>query len=118
MSNNEEERRVKARHHVTQFYQRRSIKRTVSQQDLSRGSLTVEGGSDSSHNTANSNDEKETYVPSPRGRGKVIAGASGSGSRAVEIQEEEEEGEEEIFDVEEINPSSYIHMGLQSLGSL
>jgi hypothetical protein len=56
MSDNEE-RRVKARHDVIQFYQRRSVKRTVSHQDLPRGSLTVEGGSDSSNNTSSSIDE-------------------------------------------------------------
>jgi hypothetical protein len=52
-------------------------------------------------------------VPSPRGWGKGIAGGSDSGSKAAEIQEgeEEEEGVEEIFDVEEITSSSYMHMG-------
>jgi hypothetical protein len=68
MSDNEKGRRVKARHDVTQFYQRRCVKRTVSRQDLSIGSFTVEGGSNSSHNTTSSDDEEEeTYVPSPRG---------------------------------------------------
>jgi hypothetical protein len=37
MSDHEEERRVKARHDVTQYYQRRSFKRIVSRQDLLRG---------------------------------------------------------------------------------
>jgi hypothetical protein len=75
--------------------------------------LTVGGGSDSSHHTTSSDDEEEdTYLPSPRGRGKgLFACASGSGSRAAEIQEEEEEGEEEVFDVEEITATSYMHMG-------
>jgi hypothetical protein len=114
MSDNEE-RRVKAKHDVTQFYQR-STKRTVSLQNLPRGSMSIEGGSDYSHNTTNSDDEEETYIPSPRGRGKGIASASGSGSRTAEIQEEEEEGEEEVFDVEEITPTSYMHMGTPIFG--
>jgi hypothetical protein len=77
--------------------------------------MSVEGGFDFSKNTTSSDDEEEdTYVPSPQGRGKGIAGGSGSSSRAAEIQEEEEEGEEEedVFDVEEITPSSYMHMGI------
>jgi hypothetical protein len=65
----------------------------------------------------------ETYVPSPRdhphGRGKGLASASGSGAaRDEEIEEEAEEDdggdgevEEEIFDMEEINPPNYVHMG-------
>jgi hypothetical protein len=57
--------------------------------------------------------EDGTYIPSPwalsHGRGKGLV--SGSGSGAVEIEEEEEEGEDESFDVEEINPPNYIHMG-------
>jgi hypothetical protein len=125
MSDNEKGRRVKARHDVTQFYQRRCVKRTVSRQDLSIGNFTVEGGSNSSHNTTSSDDEEEeTYVPSPRGWGKDIAGGSDSCSRAAEIQEGEEEGEEEeegveeIFDVEEITSSSYMHMGTLTSGSL
>jgi hypothetical protein len=67
MSGNEE-RRAKERHDVVQYYQRRSVKRTISQQDLPRGTLTVEGGFDSSHNTTSSDDEEEeTYVPSLQG---------------------------------------------------
>jgi hypothetical protein len=73
--------------------------------------LTVEGGSDSSHHTTSSDDEEEdTYLPSPRGQGRgkgLFACASGSGNRAAEIQEEEEE----VFDVEEITATSYMHMG-------
>jgi hypothetical protein len=65
--------------------------------------------------------EDETYVPSlqahPRGRGKGLASASGSGAVRDEIEEEEDGGdgddeeEEEIFDVQEINPPNYVHMG-------
>jgi hypothetical protein len=46
-----------------------------------------------------------------------LASASGSGVVRDEIEEESERGddggdeEEETFDVEETNPSSYIHMG-------
>jgi hypothetical protein len=71
MSNHEEERCVKARHDVAQYYQKRSIKRTVSRQDLPRGNLIVEGGFDSSNNNTSFDDEEEeTYVPRPQGRGK------------------------------------------------
>jgi hypothetical protein len=53
------------------------------------------------------NVKDDTYMPSPQapicGRGKGLA----SGSGATEIQEEEEE----TFDVEEITPTSYVHMG-------
>jgi hypothetical protein len=63
-------------------------------------------------------------VPSPQARppGIGLVGASGSGSGAArdeEIEEEvkeegggdDDEGEEEIFDVEEINPPNYVDMG-------
>jgi hypothetical protein len=60
---------------------------------------------------------KPTY-PSPttphHGKGKGLASASGSGAPSEEIEEAEgDDGdeEEEIFDVEEINPSNYVHMG-------
>jgi hypothetical protein len=55
--------------------------------------------------------DDDTYMPSPRapirGRGKGLTSGSGSGSGAVEIQDDEEE---EAFDVEEIPPTSYVHM--------
>jgi hypothetical protein len=62
--------------------------------------------------------EDETYVSSPlahpRGRGKSLASASGSGAeRDAKIEEEdgaEGEVEEEVFDVEEINPPNYVDM--------
>jgi hypothetical protein len=60
-------------------------------------------------------------MPSPRARplGKGLASASGSGaSMHEEIEEEDDcnggtegDDDEEIFDVEEINPTSYIYMG-------
>jgi hypothetical protein len=68
--------------------------------------------------------EDDKYMSSPQTRphGKGLASASGSG--AVRHEEIEEEGDgndgaegdddaedEEIFYVEEINPTSYIHMG-------
>jgi hypothetical protein len=68
----------------------------------------------------NSNEdvEDETYVPSPRARphDKGLASASGNGATRDEEIEEEDDGddgedEEEIFDVEEINHSSYIDIG-------
>jgi hypothetical protein len=63
--------------------------------------------------------EDETYVPSPQAQPhshrKGIASGSGGGSGATEIEEEgggdEGEEEEEIFDVEEINPPSYVDIG-------
>jgi hypothetical protein len=43
-----------------------------------------------------------------------LTSASGSGATREEEIDEEDEGEEdeEIFDVEEINPSSYVDIGL------
>jgi hypothetical protein len=121
-----EERRVKSRHDVTQYYQRRGVKRTTSWQDLPRGDMTINDDADPNANISSDDDvEDEAYVPSPQAHshGKGLAGPSGSGSRVArdeEIEEEieEEEGggngndekEEETFDVEEINPTSYIHM--------
>jgi hypothetical protein len=113
-----EGRRVKARHDVTQFYQRRKI---VSRRELPRADMTIEDNLSLAREEESSEDddvEDDTYMPSPwapiHGRGKVLA----SGSGAVEIQEEEEEEEEEeegeeeeTFDVEEITPTSYVHMG-------
>jgi hypothetical protein len=128
MSNHEEERRVKARHNVTQFYKRRGVKRTTSRQDLPRGDMTISSDTNSSANNSSDGDdvEDETYMPSPRARphGKGLANASGSrAARDEEEIEEEEDGgnendgaegdddeDEEVFDVEEINPTSYIHM--------
>jgi hypothetical protein len=122
-----EERRVKARHEVTQYYQRRGVKRTSSHQDLPRGDMMISDNPSPGNSNSGSDDdiEDESYVPFPRARphGKGVAGPSGNGSRAardeeieVEIEEEEGDGdgddkEEEEFDVDEINPSSYTHMG-------
>jgi hypothetical protein len=116
MSDNEE-RRVKARHDVTQFYQRR---KDVSRREMSRGVMTISGDPNPDNSSSNSDDdiEDDTYVPSPRARphGKELASATGSGAgRDDEIEEETEEGddgeeEEEVFDVEEINPPNYVDM--------
>jgi hypothetical protein len=75
---------------------------------------------DSNPNDNNSLDEDvedETYVPSTRARpgGKRLVSASGSwATRDEEIEEEDDgvdgEEEEEIFDVEEINPPNYVDM--------
>jgi hypothetical protein len=116
MLDNKEERRVKERHDVTQFYQRRSVKRTMSRQDLPRGDMTISGDPDSNANSSSDNDiEDDTYIPSPRActHRKDLASASGSGSGAArddeEIEEEAEgDGEGEIFDVEEINSPNYV----------
>jgi hypothetical protein len=72
--------------------------------------------------------EDDTYMPSPRAHPHVKGLTSASGSGAVrddeEIEEEEDGGngndgaeggddeeDEKVFDVEEIKPTSYIHMG-------
>jgi hypothetical protein len=124
MLEQEEERQVKTWHDVTQFYQRRSVKRTTSRQNLPRGDMSVSGNSDSNANNSSDDDVKdETYRPSPRAHpyGKGLASASGSKAAREEEIVEEEDGndeangddgeEEETFIVDEINPSSYVHMG-------
>jgi hypothetical protein len=71
--------------------------------------------------------EDDTYMPSPRAHPheKGLASASGSEVRRNEEEIKEEDGgnendgaeddddeeDKEVFDVEEINPTSYIHMG-------
>jgi hypothetical protein len=52
MLDHEEEWRVKARHDVTQFYQRRGVKRTTSRQDLPRGDMTISGDPNLSGNNS------------------------------------------------------------------
>jgi hypothetical protein len=114
-----EERRVKARHEVTQYYERKNV---VTRRELPRADMTIEGEPSAAREEASLEDddvEDETCVPSPRAqphsRGKGIASGSGGGSGAVEIEEEGgcDDGEvvEEIFDVEEINPPSYVDIG-------
>jgi hypothetical protein len=78
---------------------------------------------DSSNNSSDDDVEDDTYMPSPRAhphrKGKGLASASGSeAARDEEIEEEaeggdggEEKEEEETFDVEEITPTFYVHMG-------
>jgi hypothetical protein len=127
----EKERRVKARHDVTQFYQWRGVKRTTSRQDLPRADMAINGDPNPNFSSSSEDDdvEDDTYVPSPRvcPLGKGGAGPSDSGRKAArddEIEEEEggrngndgtegddEEEDEDTFDVEEINPTSYIRMG-------
>jgi hypothetical protein len=118
---NNKERRVKARHDVTQFYQRRKV---VSRREMTRGDMTISGDPNPNNSSRSSDNdiEDDTYVPSPRARphGKGLASASGRGAaRDDEIEEEVEEeadggdgeDEEEMFDVKEINPSNYANMG-------
>jgi hypothetical protein len=122
MSGNKE-RMVKARHEVTQYYERRKV---MIRRELPQADMTIEGEPSVARGEESSEDddvEDETYVPSPRAhphaRGKGLASASGSGAvRDDEIEEEDDvndgdngEEEEETFDVEEINPTSYTHMG-------
>jgi hypothetical protein len=81
--------------------------------------MTIEGEPSVARREESSEDddvEDETYVLSPRahGRGKGLASCSGSGAtRDDEEIEEEAEGdeEEEVFDVEEILPPSYVNIG-------
>jgi hypothetical protein len=98
MLDNKEERRVKAMHDVTQFYQHRPSKRTVSRQELPRADMTIEDQSSAAREEESSEDdyvEDDTYMPFPRARphGKGLASASGSGA-AMDEEEivEEEEG--------------------------
>jgi hypothetical protein len=119
MSDNEE-RRVKARHEVTHFYQRRKV---VSRREMPRRDMTISGDPNPDNSSSSSDDDigDDRYVPSPWAcpRGKGLASASGSGAaRDDEIGEEAKEGadggdgeeEEEVFDVEEINPPNYVDM--------
>jgi hypothetical protein len=124
MLGNEEERRVKARHDVTQFYQRKKV---VSRRELPCANMTIEENPSPAREVESSEDgdvEDETYVPSPRARphGKELTSASGSEAARNEETKEEDDGndgaegdndeeDEEVFYVEEINPTSYIHMG-------
>jgi hypothetical protein len=63
MSDNEE-RRVKARHDVTQFYQR---KKDVSRREMPRGVMTIsdDPNPDNSSSSLDDDIEDDTYVPSP-----------------------------------------------------
>jgi hypothetical protein len=110
----------KARHGVTQFYQRR---KGVSRREMPRGVMTISGDPNPGNSSSSSDDdiEDDTYVPSPQAHphGKGLASASDSGAaRDDEIEEAVEEGddgddgeeEEEVFDVEEINPPNYVDM--------
>jgi hypothetical protein len=119
MSDNEE-RRVKARHDVTQFYQR---KKDASRREMPRGVMSISGDTNPDNTSSSSDDdiEDDTYAPSPwaRPHGKGLASASGSGvGRDNEIEEEDEKGtdgddgeeEEDVFDAEEINPPKYVDM--------
>jgi hypothetical protein len=92
--------------------------------------MTINGNPNPSANSSSEDDdvEDDTYMPSPRAHphGKGLASASSSGAVRDEEEIEEEEGggngndgaegdddeeNEDVFDVEEINPTSYIHMG-------
>jgi hypothetical protein len=95
----------------------------MSRQDLPRGDMTVNDvrNPNSSSDSSDDDVEDDTDIPSPRthphGKGKRLASATGSGAVRDEIEEESKMGddggdqEEDTFDVEEINPSSYLHMG-------
>jgi hypothetical protein len=104
---------------VTQYYQPRSFKKTMTSRELPQADMTIEGA----HNSVGEEDSSdETYIPSPQvlphGKGKGLASASGSGAARDEIEEESDGGdgndgdeEEKVFDVEDILPSSYVDMG-------
>jgi hypothetical protein len=88
--------------------------------------MTISGDPNLSANSSSEDDdvEDDTYMPSPRAHphGKGLASASGSGARRDEEEDggnkndgaegADEEEDEEVFYVEEINPTSYIHMGI------
>jgi hypothetical protein len=120
MSDNEE-RRVKARHELTQFYQRRKV---VSRKEMPIGDMKINGDPnlDNSYISLDNYIKDDTYVPSTRARphGKELASASGSrAARDDKIEEEAEEGadgddgeeEKEVFNMKEINPPNYVDMG-------
>jgi hypothetical protein len=85
-SDNEEERRMKARHNVKQFYQRHPSKRTMSRNELPQAEMTIETQNPAREDASSDEDdvEDETYLPSPRAphhnKGKGLASASGSGA--------------------------------------
>jgi hypothetical protein len=62
-----EERRVRARHDVTQVYRRQGVKRTASRQDLPRGDMIISGDPNPNNSSSISDDdiEDDTYIPSP-----------------------------------------------------
>jgi hypothetical protein len=64
MSDNEE-RRVKSKHDVTQFYQRM---KDVLRREMPRGVMTISDDLNPDNSFSNSDDdiEDDTYVPSPR----------------------------------------------------
>jgi hypothetical protein len=60
-----EERRIKARHEVTQYYERRKV---VTRRELPRADMTIDGEPSAARGEESSKDddaEDETYVPSP-----------------------------------------------------
>jgi hypothetical protein len=94
--------------------------------------MTISGDPNPSANSSSEDDdvEDDTYMPSPRARtyrkGLANASSSGAARGEEEIEEEEDsrngnendgaegdddEKDEEVFDAQEINPTSYIHMG-------
>jgi hypothetical protein len=92
--------------------------------------MTINGDPNPSANNSSEDDDvdDDTYMPSPWA-GPHEKGFTGASSNKVatdeeEIEEEEDGGydndgaeddddeeDQEVFDVEEINPTSYIHMG-------
>jgi hypothetical protein len=77
-----EERRVKARYDVTQFYQR---KKDVSRREIPRGVMTISGDPNSNNSSSSSDDDikDDTYAPSLRARphknGWLVQVAAGQG---------------------------------------
>jgi hypothetical protein len=66
MTNNEE-RRVRARHDVTQVYRRQGVKRTASRQDLPRGDMIISDHPNPNNSSSSADDDidDDTY-PHPR----------------------------------------------------
>jgi hypothetical protein len=91
----------------------------VSRREMPRGVMTISGDPNPDNSSSCSDDDikDDTYVlsPQPRPHEKGLASASGSGvGRYDGIEEgaygDDGEEEEDVFDVEEINPPNYVDM--------
>jgi hypothetical protein len=90
-----EERRVKARHDVTQFFER---KKDVPRREMPRGVMTISSDPNPNNSSSSLDDdiEDDTYVPSPRAHPHEKGLASASGSGVERDDKIEEEAEEEV----------------------
>jgi hypothetical protein len=76
------------------------LKKTMSRRELPRADMTIESAHDSveEEDIPNEDVEGETYIPSPQARDEIEGESDGN-------------EEEEVFDVEDILPPSYVGMG-------